>query len=139
MKRRAGLGVVAGLLVAGCTISFSASCALEMSELAEVAGDAAFGYDEQSGESSPSGGILGILLGGIPYGGMIAGVLGGLYAELRRRKTKLAVKGVASGVEAILESLSVSPVSLDDAKKMLSSAQERYGVRDIVNQIRKEE
>lgn len=120
--------------VAGCILAVTGCAVL----------DSAFGVDPDRPDlpPAPGGGAAGSLLGLLFPGGIGAaagGVLGHLYAALRRRKYVQAGYALTPAIEEILGRLSEKQrLTVEDAKEILVYWQEKLKAREAVEAVRLE-
>lgn len=94
-------------------------------------------YDSSGSPASTAGNLLGLV---VPWGSAAVGLLGGLYADLRRRKWLAAISTTAKGINAA-RAMKDADGKIDVAKLMEVIAKEqeagnaRGAVRSLVHKI----
>ncbi len=100
--------------------------------------DTFFGVDESGTDkpgTAPSETVSAIGGGFLPWLPAVIGMLGGGYAEIRKRKYAKALTSTVSGLEDIFDSNKDGSISIEELKAALAMAHAKAGIQPFISSL----
>lgn len=128
------VGVLAGCLVTGLVGCGALDWVFGV-QVDPQTGDVTTPPGGAGGPQTPAGTAGGILSWWFPWATNAITLIGGVYADLRRRKYLSALTSVVKGVEDAFDANRDGVITTEELKEALQRAQQHKGTQPVVQQI----